>query len=85
MPARLVGWMYIRSFYFIKYSHLPSRSREKVGLMWATTAGRPDHGHLIGIAYPYTAAEGIITGGVLSGGYGWLEGLPSWARFRPWA
>jgi CIC family chloride channel protein len=28
---------------------------------------------LIGILYPYTATDGMITGGLLSGGYGWLE------------
>jgi len=66
-----VGWMYIRTFHFIKY-HIFFPLREKIGLMWSMAAGGLLMG-LIGIAYPYTATDGLVTGGVLSGGYGWLE------------
>lgn len=66
-----VGWMYIRTFYFIKY-HIFFPLREKIGLMWSMACGGLAMG-IIGIAYPYTAMDGIVTGGVLSGGYGWLE------------
>ncbi len=66
-----VGWMYIRTFYFIKY-HVFVPLREKIGLMWAMGIGGLTMG-LLGILYPYTAMDGVVTGGILSGGYGWLE------------
>ncbi|WP_285907437.1 chloride channel protein [Pseudodesulfovibrio pelocollis] len=65
------GWMYVRTFYFMKY-HIFFPLREKVGLIWSMGIGGLAMG-LIGILYPYTATDGLITGGVLSGGYGWLE------------
>ncbi|MDD3312429.1 chloride channel protein [Pseudodesulfovibrio sp.] len=66
-----VGWMYVRTFYYIKY-HIFFPLREKIGLMWAMGLGGLAMG-VLGIAYPYTATDGLVTGGILSGGYGWLE------------
>ncbi len=66
-----VGWMYIRTFYFIKY-HIFFPLREKIGLMWSMAFGGFAMG-MIGIMYPHLAVDGIVTGGLLSGGYGWLE------------
>ncbi|WP_419787348.1 chloride channel protein [Pseudodesulfovibrio sp.] len=66
-----VGWMYVKTFYFIKY-HIFFPLREKIGLMWAMGLGGLAMG-ILGIAYPYTATDGLVTGGILSGGYGWLE------------
>ncbi|XPV75674.1 MAG: chloride channel protein [Desulfovibrio sp.] len=57
----LAGWLYVRSFYFIKYTVF-SRIRDKVGLMWSTALGGLIMG-LMGMAFPQ----------LLSGGYGWLE------------
>lgn len=65
------GWMYLKTFYFIKY-HIFFPLREKIGLIWSMGLGGLAMG-LIGIIYPYTASQGIVTGGLLSGGYGWLE------------
>jgi CIC family chloride channel protein len=65
------GWMYIRTFYFVKY-HVFFPLREKLGLIWSMGIGGLAMG-IIGILYPYTATDGMITGGLLSGGYGWLE------------
>jgi len=65
------GWMYIKTFYFIKY-HIFLPLREKIGLMWSMGIGGLSMG-IIGILYPYAAMDGILTGGLLSGGYGWLE------------
>ncbi|BCS90007.1 chloride channel protein [Pseudodesulfovibrio sediminis] len=66
-----VGWMYIKTFHVIKY-HIFFPVREKVGIIWSMGLGGLAMG-LLGIAYPYTATDGLITGGILSGGYGWLE------------
>lgn len=66
-----VGWMYIRTFYFIKY-HIFFPLREKIGIIWSMGIGGLAMG-LIAILYPHTATDGLITGGLLSGGYGWLE------------
>jgi len=65
------GWMYIRTFTVIKY-HIFYPLREKIGIMWSMGVGGLAMG-LLGILYPYTATDGIVTGGILSGGYGWLE------------
>lgn len=65
------GWMYIRTFYFIKFN-IFYPLREKIGIIWSMGMGGLAMG-LIGIIYPHTAVDGLITGGVLSGGYGWLE------------
>ena len=65
------GWMYIKTFYLIKY-HIFFPLREKLGLIWSMGIGGLSMG-IIGIIYPYTAMEGVVTGGLLSGGYGWLE------------
>ncbi|MEF2146277.1 MAG: chloride channel protein [Desulfovibrionaceae bacterium] len=56
------GWLYVRTFYFVKYSVF-WRIKEKLGLMWATSLGGLLMG-IMGMYYPQ----------VLSGGYGWLEG-----------
>ncbi len=66
-----VGWMYIKTFTVIKY-HIFFPLREKVGLIWSMGLGGLTMG-LLGILYPYTATDGLVTGGLLSGGYGWLE------------
>ncbi|WP_319542529.1 chloride channel protein [uncultured Pseudodesulfovibrio sp.] len=66
-----VGWMYIKTFYIIKY-HIFFPLREKIGIIWSMGIGGLAMG-LLGIAYPYTATNGLVTGGILSGGYGWLE------------
>lgn len=66
-----VGWMYVKTFYFIKY-HIFCPLQEKIGVIWAMGLGGLAMG-LLGIAYPYTATDGMVTGGILSGGYGWLE------------
>lgn len=66
-----VGWMYIRTFTLIKYN-IFYPLREKLGIMWSMGLGGLAMG-LIGILYPYTATDGLVTGGLLSGGYGWLE------------
>lgn len=55
------GWLYMKTFYTIKYK-IFFPLKDKVGLMWATGLGGLTMG-LFGIAYPQ----------VLSGGYGWLE------------
>lgn len=55
------GWLYVRSFYFMKYSVF-ARIRDKVGIMWTAGLGGLAMG-LLGIAFPQ----------VLSDGYGWLE------------
>ncbi len=55
------GWMYIRTFRFIKYS-IFSKIKDRLGLMWATGLG----GLLMGLM-------GMFFPQVLSGGYGWLE------------
>lgn len=55
------GWMYIRTFRFIKYS-IFSKIKDRLGLMWATGIGGLMMG-LMGMFFPQ----------VLSGGYGWLE------------
>jgi len=65
------GWLYIRTFTVIKY-HIFYPLREKIGIMWSMGVGGLTMG-LLGILYPYTATDGLITGGLLSGGYGWLE------------
>lgn len=57
----LAGWMYIRTFRFIKFSVF-NQIRDRVGLMWATALG----GLLMGIM-------GMFFPQVLTGGYGWLE------------
>ncbi|MBC17149.1 Chloride channel core [Pseudodesulfovibrio profundus] len=66
-----VGWMYIRTFTIIKYN-IFYPLREKLGIIWSMGIGGLAMG-LIGILYPHTAQDGLIIGGVLSGGYGWLE------------
>ncbi|BDQ38783.1 chloride channel protein [Pseudodesulfovibrio nedwellii] len=66
-----VGWMYIKTFHVIKY-HIFFPLREKIGIIWSMGIGGLAMG-LLGIAYPYTATDGLVTGGILSGGYGWLE------------
>lgn len=55
------GWLYIRTFYFVKYSVF-AKLRARIGIMWAMTLGGLLMG-LFGMWYPM----------VLSGGYGWLE------------
>lgn len=55
------GWLYVKSFYGIKYSVF-FRIKDKLGLMWATALG----GLLMGLF-------GIFFPQVLAGGYGWLE------------
>lgn len=55
------GWLYVKTFYTIKYK-LFFPLKEKVGLMWSTACGGLLMG-LMGMLYPK----------VLSGGYGWLE------------
>ncbi|NDV25628.1 chloride channel protein [Desulfovibrio sp. JC010] len=55
------GWMYIRTFRFIKYSVF-YQIKDRVGLMWATGLGGLMMG-LMGMFFPQ----------VLTGGYGWLE------------
>ncbi len=55
------GWLYVKTFYAIKYK-LFFPLKEKVGLMWSTAAGGLLMG-LMGMTYPQ----------LLSGGYGWLE------------
>jgi len=65
------GWMYIRTFTIIKYN-IFYPLREKLGIIWSMGIGGLAMG-LLGILYPYTASDGFITGGLLSGGYGWLE------------
>ncbi|MBU1611280.1 MAG: chloride channel protein [Proteobacteria bacterium] len=55
------GWLYVRSFYFIKYSVF-WKIKERAGLMWATGLGGLLMG-ILGMYYPQ----------LLSGGYGWLE------------
>jgi CIC family chloride channel protein len=62
VACALTGWLYVRTFYFVKYSVF-RKLQEKVGLMWATTVGGLLMG-LMGMYYPQ----------LLSGGYGWLEG-----------
>ncbi len=57
----LAGWIYIRTFRFIKYSVF-FQIKDRVGLMWATGLG----GLLMGIM-------GMLFPQVLTGGYGWLE------------
>ncbi|SDK89120.1 chloride channel protein, CIC family [Maridesulfovibrio ferrireducens] len=57
----LVGWMYIRTFRFIKYS-IFFKIKDRLGLMWATGLGGLMMG-LMGMFFPQ----------LLSGGYGWLE------------
>lgn len=57
----LAGWMYIRTFRFVKYSVF-NQIRDRVGLMWATGLGGLMMG-LMGMLFPQ----------VLTGGYGWLE------------
>lgn len=66
-----VGWMYVKTFTVIKY-HIFFPLREKIGLIWSMGIGGLTMG-LLGILYPYTATDGLVTGGLLSGGYGWLE------------
>jgi CIC family chloride channel protein len=66
-----VGWLYVKTFYTIKY-HIFFPLKEKIGLVWSMGLGGLTMG-LIGILYPYTAHAGLVTGGILSGGYGWLE------------
>ncbi|WP_147820495.1 chloride channel protein [Salidesulfovibrio onnuriiensis] len=55
------GWLYVKTFYAIKYKFF-FPLKEKVGLMWSTAAGGLLMG-LMGMLYPK----------ILSGGYGWLE------------
>lgn len=55
------GWLYVRTFYAIKY-RVFFPLKDKVGLMWATGLG----GLLMGVF-------GAIYPPVLSGGYGYLE------------
>lgn len=55
------GWLYVKSFYFIKYSVF-WKIKERVGLMWATGLGGLLMG-ILGMQYPQ----------LLSGGYGLLE------------
>ncbi|WP_320005947.1 chloride channel protein [Maridesulfovibrio sp.] len=57
----LAGWMYIRTFRFIKYSVF-YQIKDRLGLMWATGIG----GLMMGIM-------GMFFPQVLTGGYGWLE------------
>ncbi len=56
-----MGWIYVRTFSFIKYSVF-RRLQLKLGLMWATGLGGLGMG-LLGWAYPQ----------LLSSGYGWME------------
>ncbi|WP_243545352.1 chloride channel protein [Pseudodesulfovibrio tunisiensis] len=60
------GWMYVKTFYFIKY-RIFFQLKDRIGLMWATGLGGLSMG-ILGVVYPY-----ISDGGILSGGYGWLE------------
>lgn len=55
------GWLYVKSFYYIKYSVF-ARIRARIGIMWTTTLGGLCMG-LLGMHFPQ----------LLSGGYGWLE------------
>lgn len=55
------GWMYVRSFRFLKFSVF-AKINAKVGLMWTTALG----GLLMGVL-------GMVFPELLSGGYGWLE------------
>ena len=57
----LTGWIYVKTFYFIKYSFF-QRIKEKVGLILTTGLG----GLLVG-------SLGMVFPHVLSGGYGWVE------------
>lgn len=61
LVCTLAGWMYIRTFRFIKYSVF-YKVKDRVGLMWATGLG----GLLMG-------TMGMFFPQVLTGGYGWLE------------
>jgi CIC family chloride channel protein len=55
------GWLYVRTFYFLKYSVF-RRIQDHVGIMWTTCLGGLLMG-LFGIFFPQT----------LTGGYGYLE------------
>lgn len=57
----LTGWMYVRTFQYLKYSVF-EKMRAKVGIMWTMAAGGLIMG-MFGMMYPK----------VISGGYGWLE------------
>ncbi len=61
LACAATGWLYVKSFYFIKYSVF-WKIKERVGLMWATGLGGLLMG-LLGMCYPQ----------LLSGGYGLLE------------
>ncbi len=55
------GWLYVKSFFFIKYSVF-ARIRGRIGILWTCALG----GLLMG-------SFGALFPEVLSGGYGWLE------------
>lgn len=55
------GWVYVKTFYTIKYSFF-ARLRERIGILWTCALG----GLLMGLF-------GTLFPEVLSGGYGWLE------------
>lgn len=55
------GWLYVRTFFFMKYSVF-ARLRGRIGILWTCALG----GLLMG-------CFGALFPEVLSGGYGWLE------------
>ena len=61
VACSIAGWVYIRSFYFIKYSVF-QRINDRVGIMWTMALGGLLMG-LMGAFWPH----------LLTGGYGWLE------------
>ncbi|WP_320169140.1 chloride channel protein [Maridesulfovibrio sp.] len=61
LVCTLSGWLYIRTFRFIKYSVFFT-IKDKLGLMWATGIG----GMVMGVM-------GMFFPQLLTGGYGWLE------------